>query len=69
MITEIIKKFLEWMTVKGNCIIAMPKRQLGRQKSSGFKGVRPVTAKTGWCEGNINRHKTWTPLSPLLKYE
>ena len=27
--------------------------------------MRPVTAKTGWREGNINRCKTWTPLSPL----
>ena len=32
---------------------------------SEFKGVRPVTAKTGWREGNINRRKTWTPLSSL----
>ena len=29
-----------------------------KKKNSWFKGVRPVTAKTGWREGNINRHKT-----------
>ncbi len=33
--------------------------------SSGFKGVRPVTVETGLREGNINRYKTWTPLSLL----
>ena len=38
---------------------------MNTEKNSGFKGVRLVTAKTGWREGNINRCKTWTPLSPL----